>query len=422
MQEHLQKILRVLAVRVLARYHPVVIAVAGSVGKTSTRLAVNAAVSKAFRAQTGAKNFNNEIGVPLSILCEKKTGARNPLIWLAIFVRGAWLAWGPKRSDYPNALVLEMATDHHGDIAYLTGIAMPDIAVVTAVSEEHTEFLGDINGVAKEEGTVVEALDAEGVAILNADDPLVAAMRSRTKAKVMTFGLGANADVRAEAIETEKAMDTYFTRFELVAKGKRATATLSGCIGEGNIYAALAASAVAISMGVKTEHVPFSLAAYAPPAGRLCPLPGIGGATLIDDTYNSSPRAAELALKTLMALAATSGARRVAVLGDMLELGELSEAAHRNIGESAAALGIDALVGVGPQSLLMCEAAAEAGMQKGRIHHFDTAEEAATLLKNQIQSGDVVLIKGSRGMHMERAVKPLMAEPERARELLVGQD
>lgn len=415
----IKKLLRALAVRVLERYHPVIIAVAGSVGKTSTRCAVTAAISKAFRARMGAKNFNNEFGVPLTILGEKKTGGKNPFAWLMILGRGTWLAWGPKQVGYPNALVLEMATDHPGDIAYLTAMAPPDVAVVTAVAEEHTEFLGDLDGVAKEEGMIVESLSEDGVAILNADDPRVAAMRSRTKAKVIMYGM--KGDVHAENIETETAMGTFFTRFDLVVKDTRATATLSGCVGEGNVYAGLAAAAVGVAMGMKTEHIPFSLAAYAPPPGRLRPLPSANGALIIDDTYNSSPRAAELALQTLMKLPAPGTPRRIAVLGDMLELGALSESAHRRIGALAASLNVDGLICVGERSTALCEEAKTRGLPAARIHHALDVREAAKWLEGELHVGDVVLIKGSRGMHMERAVKALMAEPERAKELLVGQ-
>ena len=421
MLKRLQAVLARLARAVLVRYRPRVVAVAGSVGKTSTTRAVAAVLGRALPIRASAKNHNNEIGVPLTILGEAKSGGRSPFAWLGILWRGAMLAYGPARA-YPKVLVLEMATDHPGDLAYLTELAPPDVAVLTAVAEEHTEHLGDLDGVAREEGTVVRAVAERGFAVLNADDARVAPLGDDLGERAVLYGFGHEARVRAERVEIETALGTVFTRFDLLLDGARYPVNLSGAIGEGNVYAALAGAGVAMAFGLDPASIPYGLAEYQAPPGRLRVLPGVKGTVIVDDTYNSSPRAAELALRTFATLPIEGGARRVAALGDMLELGALTEASHRRIGRAAAASGADLLVGVGPASVALCEAAREAGMPDERVFHLDDAVAAGKFLQERLHPGDLLLVKGSRGMRMERIVKELMAEPERAAELLVGQE
>ncbi len=419
MLKHLHAILAFLARATLARYAPKIVAVAGSVGKTSTTRAVTATLARSFSTRGSVKNHNNEIGVPLTILGEAVTGGRSPFAWIAILWRGFRLAFGPTRA-YPKILVLEMATDHPGDLAHLASIAPPDVAVLTAISEEHTEFLGDLDGVAEEEGSIVRSLPKHGTAVLNADDERVAGMKAQAPSAVL-FGFGENANVRAERAEPELALGTVFTRFDLVVDGRRFPVNLPNALGDGNVYAALAAASVALAFHVDPAVIPFGLAEYEPPPGRLRVLPGIKETMLIDDTYNSSPRAAELALRTFQRLPIRSGGRRIAVLGDMLELGSLTESAHHRVGTLAAHSGIEWLLGVGPASVSLCRGAREAGMAEERVFHFQTSQEAGRFLQERIHPGDLILIKGSQGIRTEHIVKELMAEPERARELLVRQ-
>lgn len=421
MKRRLIKLLAFLASRVLARERPKIVAVTGSVGKTSAVRAVFAALSKSFRVRRPAKNFNNEIGVPLAILGEEKTGGRSPFAWAAILGRAVLLAFGRTR-EYPEVLVLEMGADRPGDIAALASLAPPDVAVVTAVGEAHAEYLGGPDGIAREKGMLVEALREDGAAALNADDPRVLAMAGRARGRVIFYGLGEKARVRAEDIRTEQAMGTWFTRFTLVMDGERFDVTLPGAVGRGNVSAALAGAAAALAMGVEPALIPFGLGTYEAPPGRLRPLPGVKGTMLIDDTYNSSPRAAALALELLAALEPGPGGRRIAVLGDMLELGTMTEPGHRETGRLAAELGIDLVVGVGPLSGFLCDEAGKAGMPEERVYHLHSAEEAGHFLQGRIRTGDLLLVKGSQGMRMERVVKELMAEPERASELLVRQE
>ncbi len=422
MQKLLQNILAWLARKTLDRTHPAVVAVAGSVGKTSTRRAIAAVLSRSYDVRQSHKNFNNEIGLPLTILGEKRTGGKNPFLWALILTRGLITAYTVKPGKYPKVLVLEMATDHPGDLKYLCSIAKPDVAVVTAVAEEHTEFLGDLKGVADEEGSILDALPSDGVAILNADDPLVIEMRKRAKGDVATFGFSEKAHVRAQNVVVEEAMGTYFTRYEIAVGGRVTPITLSDCIGEGNVMAATAAAAVAFAMGIDDKLIAPGLGAYQPPPGRLRPLAGIKRTFLLDDTYNSSPKAVELALETFMSLPKEGEGRRYAVLADMLELGALTDQTHRRVGAQAAASGIDVLLCIGPKSKALCDEAMKNGMSEDRVFHLHDAVEAGHFLQERIKPGDMVLVKGSRGMRMERTVKDLMAQPERASELLVNKE
>ncbi|MFA5853992.1 MAG: UDP-N-acetylmuramoyl-tripeptide--D-alanyl-D-alanine ligase [Patescibacteria group bacterium] len=419
MIKHLQAVLAFLARTTLSRYAPKIVAVAGSVGKTSTTRAVTATLARSFSTRGSVKNHNNEIGVPLTILGEPKSGGRSPFAWAAILWRGFRLAFGPTQA-YPNVLVLEMATDHPGDLEYLASIAPPDVSVLTAIAEEHTEFLGDLDGVAKEEGMIVRALREHGTAVLNGDDSRVAALVSDAP-RAVVFGFGEGANVRAERVEPELALGTVFTRFDLVVDGHRYPVNLPNALGDGNVYAALAAASVALAFHVDPAVIPYGLAEYQPPPGRLRVLPGIKDTMLIDDTYNSSPRAAELALKTFQRLPLRSNGRRVAVLGDMLELGALTEDAHYRVGQLAANSGIEWLIGVGPSSAVLCRGAREAGMADERVFHFKNSQEAGQFLQERAHAGDLILIKGSQGIRTEKIVKEMMAEPERAEELLVRQ-
>jgi UDP-N-acetylmuramoyl-tripeptide--D-alanyl-D-alanine ligase len=420
MTKILQSLLAELVKVVLARYKPRIVAVAGSVGKTSTTRAITAVLARSFPTRGSAKNHNNEIGVPLTILGEAKTGGRSPAAWIGILWRGFRIAYGPAQ-DFPKILVLEMATDHHGDLAYLTSIAPPDVAVLTAVAEEHTEFLGDLDGVAKEEGTVVSAVRGKGQAVLNADDVRVAAMAEGLGDRAILFGFGPGAKVRAERVTAEVAFGSVFTRFDLRLADQVYPVNLGDALGEGNVYAALAAASVALAFGIEPSVIPYGLAEYQPPPGRLRVLPGIKSTMLIDDTYNSSPLAAELALNTFRALPLVAGGRKIAVLGDMLELGSLTEEAHRRIGTLAAETGLSLLIGVGVASATLCDAAREGGMSDDQVFHHGNAQETARFLQERLQPGDLVLIKGSQGIRAERIVKELMAEPGRAGELLVRQ-
>lgn len=417
----LKKILRHLAKRVLARYNPKIVAVTGSVGKTSTVRAVATVLARHFRVRSTPKNFNNEIGVPLSILGEEKSGGHSPIAWARIFMRGFMLAYGPKRL-FPQILVLEMGADHPGDISYLTEIAPPDVAVVTAVSEAHTEYFGTLEAVALEKGSLIEALKPGGTAVVNADDAYTTAMdRHSSEAQILRYGFADTADFQGRDVRYEGAMGTYFTRFTFKRDEKNIEIVLAEALGRGNVLAALAATAVASALKMPSALIPYGLGEYHPPAGRLRVIPGIRQTVIIDDTYNASPRAADIALDVIFNLAPPAGGRRILVMGDMLELGKMTEEKHRELGRAIAHHQPGILIGVGPFASFICEEAVHAGMSVDKVFHMENAETAGRFLQDRIHRGDLILIKGSQGIRLEKAVKELMADPKRAEELLVRQ-
>ncbi|NBS41518.1 UDP-N-acetylmuramoyl-tripeptide--D-alanyl-D-alanine ligase [bacterium] len=402
------------AKRILAKYEPTVVAVTGSVGKTSTRNAIAAVLSAKFRVRSPAENYNNEFGVPLTIIGAKTPG-RSLFGWARVLAKAAGL-WLGKDATYPNMLVLEYGLDRPGDISALCRIAPPNVGVLTAVTPVHAEFFPSIEDLAKEKGQILRGVKAGGTAILNADDPLVAAQRGSEK--TVTYGFGDAAEVRGGnyRVETEPVAVT----FDLTMDGQRAPVTLNGLLGRGQAYAALAAAAVGRSFGMSIDEIVEGLSRFEPQAGRMRPLPGIKGTRLLDDSYNAAPASMASALETLRAFVPPESARRIAALGKMAELGKYSADEHRLLGIRAAEVA-DVLVCVGEEARDIRHGAIEAGMDPANIELFANAVEAGRWLDFNCKAGDVILIKGSQSARMEKVVKDLMAEPLRAGELLVRQ-
>lgn len=420
----LQYILNILARRVLKKYHPEVIGITGSVGKTSTKEAVFAVLSGQFRVRRNVKNYNNEIGVPLSILgCE--TGGKSLFKWLGVFFKG----WGlifKRDPNYPEILILEMGADRPGDIRYLTDLAPCKVGVVTAVGPTHVEFFKTVAKVVREKQIIVTHLKRDGVAILNADDELVLPMRTRTEAEVISFGISQKADLKALELKVIQEMEKGFLttegiNFKMQYGGSVVPVFLAEVVGRQHIYAALAATAVGLSYGLNLVEIAERLRFYQAPPSRMHLVPGIKFTTIIDDTYNSSPLAAKMALEILSEIQVMEGAKRIAVLGDMLELGGYTEEAHRQIGKKVAELKIDFLLTVGERAKFMADEALKSGLNENQIVKFAQSEEAGRFLQEKIQSGDLILIKGSQGVRMEKIVKEIMANPLEAEKLVCRQ-
>jgi len=325
--------------------------------------------------------------------------------------------------NYPEYLVLEYGVDHAGDMDYLLSVAKPDMAIITAISPTHLEYMGSVEVVAREKGKLVTSLGSSGLAVLNADDDLVSAFKSQTKAKVITFGLAAQAQVRAESVSLsyDNELEPQGTTFKLISGGSSVPILLKGVAGRPPVLVALAATAVGISLGISPLNIGQTLQAIVWVPGRLRLLAGIKNTILVDDTYNSSPQALAEALEVLASIKRDSGQRRWAVLGDMLELGAESESLHQQAGRQLAKLGIDYLVTVGERSRGVAHGALTAGFSKDHVWHFAESVEAGRFVQDRLEQGDVVLIKGSQGIRCEKITRELMAEPQRAGELLVRQ-
>ncbi|MDO8560211.1 MAG: UDP-N-acetylmuramoyl-tripeptide--D-alanyl-D-alanine ligase [bacterium] len=419
----LQRLLRTFARRVLFRYHPTVVGVSGSVGKTSTVQAIALVLGSLDSLRVSPKNYNNELGVPLAVLGQV-SGLRSPLRWLGVLLDGVGQGWGVRRR-YPARLVLELGVDKPGDMAYLVEFLQPKIGVVTAVSAVHLATMKTVAAVAAEKGRLVSALPADGTAVLNADEPLVAAMAKRTKARVITYGMSEGAQLRAIDVRSTYGTDAenrLHGGIACTARFKEETAPLSlpNVLGEAMLYAPLAAVAVGVAEGMRLRDAVAAVSSYQPPPGRLRLVPGIKRSAIIDDSYNSSPSAAAAAVRLLDSVPSGAG-QKFAVLGDMLELGRITGRAHRELGALVAASRTDILVAVGELSRDIARGAREAGMPEERVFTFGDAAAAGRFLQDRLEPGDVLLVKGSQGVRMERVVKELMAEPQRAEELLVRQ-
>lgn len=422
MKQLLQFLLKWLAKAVIARYNPKIVGVTGSVGKTGSRTAIVAVLGQRYRVFDSKKNLNNEIGLPLTILGESDSGYRNPIAWISILGRalGRLLF---KNKSYPEVLVLEYGIDHPGDMDYLLSIARPSVAVVTAVSATHLEFLKTIDGVAKEKGKLIAALPTDGVAVLNYDFQLVASMKSRTKARIVGYGEAETADIKMFGVKISQAADNQIQgmSFRLTVGGSTVPVLIKNAVGKPVVSMAAAGAAVGYAMGLSALDITRGLENFITPTGRLKLIKGFNNSLIIDDTYNSSPQALIEAINVLDELPLASTTRRWAILGDMLELGTASEALHYDIGKAIASKKVDYLVTVGNQTKYLLAGARDAGMSAENSWHIDNIAEVSIRVKEKLQVGDIVLIKGSQGIRCEKIVKDLMAEPDRAPELLVRQ-
>ncbi len=423
MKKILQLILKILARATIAKYKPKVVGITGSVGKTSTKEAVAAVLALKYSVRQTNKNFNNEIGLPLTVIGVENSGYRNPLVWLIIFLK-AFIQLIVTNKNYPELLVLEMGIDHKGDMDYLLSIVQPEIGVLTAVSEAHLEFLGSIDNIIHEKGKLLRSLPKFGIAVLNIEDSRLLTLLDKIKAQVITFGFSNQAQIWADGVQISKddKNEAQGLSFKLHYRGGVTPLLLPQVLGKHQINVALAVAAVGLVLNFTTVDISSVLRKFTFPNGRMKLLAGVKYTRIIDDTYNSSPLALKEALKTLADFPIKGQVKRWAILGDMLELGADSIKLHRQCGELVADLKIDYLITVGEQSRDLGRGAGARGFSRDNYVHFATALEAAAFVKNKLNKGDILLIKGSQGVRMERAVKELMAEPERAKELLVRQD
>ena len=420
----LQTLLALCARAVLRRYRPQIIAITGTAGKTSTKEAIFAVLEGRFMIRRSEKSFNTEIGVPLTII-GGKNHHKNIIGWLWEFVRAIGLLMG--RKAYPSTLLLEYGVQKPGDMTYLVHIGAPDIAVITAFGNVpvHIEFFKDPKALFNEKARITDALSENGILILNADDECVRAVGNGVRARVITFGFSDTADVRISeyALSGDDGVSLSVIptgiSFALSYRGAGVSVRMRA-FGKPQAYSAGAAAAVGVALGMDMKDIADGLFRYVPPPGRLNVLPGIKGSIIIDDTYNSSPTAAEEALNVLKEF---PGRRKIAVLGDMKELGGDAEAAHRLVGERAAAVA-DVILTVGEFAKWIGEGARTHADTLGTSHpdaiyEFSDAADAGKFLDPLLSKGDVVLVKGSRSMQMERVIVEIMAEPEKAVELLV---
>ncbi len=421
-------VLTVQARAVVRKYKPRIIAITGSVGKTSAKDAIYSVMAHSANSSTGAgmrvrkseKSFNSEIGLPLTILGLENAWL-NPLKWLGNILDGLSLIL--LRARYPEWLVLEVGADRPGDIRKVAAWLPVDIAVITRLPEVpvHVEYFDSPEEVVEEKAALISALRPGGALALYGDDDRYAGLAARAPGEVITFGFSENAQVRGASptLVFDGEGVPAGIEADISYKSERAHIKVMGAAGAHALLPAIAACAVGVVAGASLAECASALEAYRAPAGRMRLIKGLKGSLIIDDTYNSSPAALLAALETLGQF--PKSGRRIAMLADMLELGRHSVGEHRKAGVAAAGAS-DLLITVGFRARDIAEGALEAGMPEGQILQFEDSQQAGKELEGMLKEGDAVLIKGSQSMRMERAVEEIMAEPERAPDLLVRQE
>ncbi len=401
---------------VLLRKKPLIIGVTGNLGKTSTKDAIFAVMREHFHVRRSEKSLNSEFGVPLTILGEK-SGWNSPIHWLLILVRGLFVSFS---REYPTHLVLEIGADRPGDIKSITSWLKPDITIVTQFGQVpvHIEFFKDRDAVVEEKAHLVSALKETGVFIYNSDDHDSAHLLSKTSARKVSIGIRNPADVKADNVRMY-GNPPQGTEADVVIDGHSYHLVLPEVAGKSPIYSALPALAVAKELNISLEIACAALRDGDKPKGRMRLLPGMNGSVIVDDTYNASPKATEHGLHTLAEIDAPG--RKIAVLGDMLELGEFTKDEHYKIGLEAAK-SCHKLYTVGIRARTIAEGALDGKMDDMNIMQCETSIDAGKELVQVIRPGDVIYMKGSQGIRMERAVEMILAETHDPKKHLVRQE
>jgi UDP-N-acetylmuramoyl-tripeptide--D-alanyl-D-alanine ligase len=354
-----------------------VVGITGSTGKTSTKDMAASILSLRLRTVSGEASHNNEIGVPLTLL---------------------------KADENTDVIIAELAMRGQGQIKELAGIAKPTMGIITNIGKSHFEFLGSQELIGRAKAELAEEIPEEGVLILNADDVWTEKLRDLPRCRVVTFGLSRGSNVRAEEVSVRSGKPS----FVLVSEKGRIPVELP-VLGRHNIYNALAASAAALELDFTLEEIKKGLECCRLPKMRMEAFSTSEGITVLSDAYNANPASMEAALLTLRDVAASS--RKIAVLGDMLELGDIADSSHYQLGEQVHDLGVDFLVAVGKWSKRVAEGALDRGMASSRVILCRKPSEAVKILRSILKAGDVVLVKASRAVQMEQAVNSLVEEP-----------
>ena len=417
------KILVIEARLILAKYKPQIIAVTGNVGKTSTKDAIGHVLMEHMHVRKSNKSYNSDFGVPLTII-GADTGWGSAFAWLGIIFKG--LNQIIYKVDYPKVLVLEVGADTPGDIESISKWLHPDITVITQFQPVpvHVEFFKNREHLIREKGYLVEATKKDGLVLYTSDDHDSHELSKLTKAKSVSYGFENWSDVRAESLDTLYEVTGDFEApvgiaARITVGDSSIPMKITGVLGGGHIYSALPALYIGTLFGINLLGGAQALEIAEKPKGRMRLLRGVKKTTIIDDTYNASPKAVEHALKTLSGLH-TDG-KKIAVIGDMMELGKKSQDEHTRIGKVAAE-SVHVLVTVGSRSRDIAEGAMDNGMSSEYIYQADSALEAGKYVETILSANDVILVKGSQSIRTEKVVEEIMSEIDRKSELLVRQE
>lgn len=404
--------LRLCARRKLAQIRPRIIAITGSVGKTSTKEAIFTVLSSKYSSKRTVNNFNTEFGVPLTILNQHAAGT-SFFSWLCICARCFAELFHHEEHRF---LILEMGIDAPGDMDALLKIARPHVAVMTRVIEAHMDpgQFANAGDIFNEKKKIVFELHDHGIAILNRDDELISGLDTDYSGQKIWYGKTPAADLYVNYVD----QDARGLSGEIVFHGQHVKFSFD-ILGKHHMSVLLPAIACGLLHDMTLAECVAALRHFSLPPGRMNLLRGIRGSSIIDSSYNASPASTSAALQVLSEVG--NGARKIAVLGSMNELGPISDREHRHIGQIVSRYA-DILVTVGSSARLIAEEAGLRGIPTEHIATFEVPEEAADYLRDRILEGDIILVKGSQNnVRLEKLVKKIMAEPERAAELLVRQ-
>ncbi len=413
MKKTVQNILAELAKRILAKYKPKIIGITGSVGKTSTKEAVFFVVNQKYRAYRPLKNFNNEFGLPFAIFGTDSPG-RSIFAWLSLLAKAFGLILFKQK--YPEVLVLEYGVDKPGDMDHLLSIAHPNISIITSIGISHYEFFKSEEAIEHEKGRLAEVLASTEQLIVNADDPKSFNQQRKTKAKVLSYALSNTADVQLVK-KSENVTGQYSTDVAFKTPTRTIEASVRA-LGNPHLEAVATAVAVGEALGIETDLIARGIQDYKPAPGRLNILDGIKHSVIIDDSYNAAPTSMREALALFDRL---PSAHKIAVLGDMRELGALSEKAHEDMGKFVASLNMDKLHTVGDGGKLIAKAVLASGFPESKLSIWNNSDEAKKVILNSIEPNSLILVKGSQFVRLEKITKELLTDPMRAPELLCRQ-
>jgi len=408
-RKFIQYILKYLAKIILWRYRPLVIGVTGSVGKTSAKEAIYTILKRKFKVARNVFNLNTEIGMPLTII-QGKDAKRNILLWLYNFFHSLWL-FIYKSKNYPEVLILEMSEDAPGMIKYLVDLARPKIGVITSIGTPpvHLKYYKNINHFIEEISYFPQRLLLNDKLILNADNHFVSGLKEKTIARTFLYGFDEKADMKISNYKLITAgydLSKTGMSFRLEYKGSFVPLKLKGVFGKPQVYALVAGAAVGLSLGMNLVEIAEAMKDYQIPQGRTKFIPGIKDSWILDDSYNACPDSVLAALDLLKEISAQ---RKIVALGEMKELGNLSAQAHKSIGEALGEKEIDIFIAVGKEMALAKDAVLEKN-PKIEVFWFENSEEAKKSVKKILQKGDLILVKGSRAMEMEKITQEIKAE------------
>ncbi len=411
-------LLRFVSTLVLKRHKPIVVAITGSVGKTTTKDVVGHGLGSVISVAKADKSHNSDFGVPLSII-----RADNPwgsvLGWLEVILKGIRTIFA---SDYPKVLVLEVGTRFPGDIERIAKWIKPDIAMITHIPEVpvHIEFFGTRQAIVDEKSMLAKHTKVGGTIVLNRDSEYVYDIAKETTHKVMSIGFSPESDVRATSVERIITLDGQYGMRFVVTIGERSYSVFApGFVAKHQIYGVLFTMAAAEIIGVDVAEVAASMMGLNPTPGRLNPIIGENNTLILDDSYNASPAAMEAAIETLVSI--DTPGRHIAILGDMLDLGRMTKEVHENLGAFIKEQKLDMVFLVGPRMKYAYEFLMDKKYAKTKIAYTDDPMAILPELKKMVKMGDTVLVKGSQGMRMEKIVYELMLEKDKADKLLVRQ-